>query len=308
MEVTKCRCWCDSRGSQPTGSARLSVGFSSGAVAVELIDSEGATCSRPDAASLQCELGVLAPGATQLIRLRVSGNRAGIADISAMAEVADDGYTANNFASVHLRIENLVDLGVLAASGGAGIEGEEFTGEVTLSSAGRAPAVGATLDIELHSAGVLRAADIHEGADCELVTPQRARCALPALERGTQLYVRYRATFAEPGAYDVRFILHTPDDTAIDNDSLTRAILVRPYNDIAVAGEVDLTRLMAGETREAELRGAHRAACPRRCAVHVASLSARHSRRGHSRQRGRVPGRCRCGAAASSPISRRRAS
>ena len=89
-----------SRGSQPTGSARLSIGFTSGTVTVELIDSEGATCSRPDAASLQCELGVLAPGATQLVRLRVSGSRAGVADISAMAEVADDGYTANNFASV----------------------------------------------------------------------------------------------------------------------------------------------------------------------------------------------------------------
>jgi hypothetical protein len=240
-----------SRGSQPVGSARLSIGFPSASVAVEIIDSEGAICSRPNVGNLQCELGVLAPGATQLVRLRIFGTRAGIADLSALAEVADDGYNANNAASVQLRIDNLVDLGVLMASGGAGIEGADFTGEVTMTSAGREPAVGATLDIELHSAGVLRAAAIHEGADCELLTPQRARCALPELERGTQLYVRYRATFAEPGAYDVRFILHTPNDTAVDNDTLTRGILVRPYNDIGVSGEVDLTRLVAGETREA---------------------------------------------------------
>ena len=45
--------------------------------------------------------------------------------------------------------------------------------------------------------------------------------------------------------------MHTPGDTAAANDTLTRGILVRPYNDIAVYGEVDLTRLMAGETREA---------------------------------------------------------
>ena len=111
--------------------------------------------------------------------------------------------------------------------------------------------MGATLDIELHTAGVLRAVSIHEGADCELLTAHRARCALPELERGSQLYVKYRANFAEPGAYDVKFTLLTPGDTAVDNDTLTRGILVRPYNDIAVSGEFDLTRLMAGETREA---------------------------------------------------------
>ena len=104
----------------------LSIGFPSGTVAVELIDSEGATCSRPAAASLQCELGVLAPGATQLVRLRVSGRRAGVADISAMAEAADDGYPANNFASVQLRIDNPVDLGVLLASGRSGVEGADL--------------------------------------------------------------------------------------------------------------------------------------------------------------------------------------
>ena len=239
------------RGPQPTGSARLSIGFPSGTVAVELIDSEGASCSRPAAASLQCELGVLAPGATQLVRVRVSGSRSGVADIYAMAEAADDGYPANNFASVQLRIDNPVDLGVLLASGGSGVEGADLWGEVTLTSDGRESAVGATLDIELHTAGVLRAVSIHEGADCELLTAHRARCALPELERGSQLYVKYRANFAEPGAYDVKFTLDTPGDTAVDNDTLTRGILVRPYNDIAVSGEFDLTRLMAGETREA---------------------------------------------------------
>ncbi|HET9475051.1 MAG TPA: M12 family metallo-peptidase [Steroidobacteraceae bacterium] len=239
------------RGPHPTGPARLSIDFSSATVAVELIDSEGATCTRPDAARIECELGVLAPGATQLVRLRASGSRSGLADISAMAEAADDGYVVNNFASVQLWVDNPVDLGVLLASGGAGVEGADLWGEVTLSSGGREPAVGATLDIELHAAGVLRGAAIHEGDECELLTAQRARCALPVLEGGAELYVKYRANFAEPGAYDVKFTLHTPGDTAAANDTLTRGILVRPYNDIAVSGDLDLTRLMAGETREA---------------------------------------------------------
>ena len=200
-----------------------------------------------------------------------------------MAEAADDGYTANNFASVQLRIDNPVDLGVLLASGGSGIEGADLHGRSHAASGGREPAVGATLDIELHAAGVLRAASIHEGADCELLTAQRARCALPELERGAQLYVNYRATFAEPGAYDVKFTLHTPGDTAADNDTLTRGILVRPYNDIAVSGEFDLTRLMAGDTREASfvVRTGRRALASARFVG--ASLSAGHTRRGHSR-------------------------
>jgi hypothetical protein len=35
----------------------------------------------------------------------------------------------------------------------------------------------------LHSAGVLRSVSIHSGADCTLLDPQRARCALPTLAR-----------------------------------------------------------------------------------------------------------------------------
>ena len=220
---------------------------------------------------------MLAPGATHLVRLRVSGSRAGVADISAMAEAADDGYAANNFASVQLRIDNPVDLGVLLASGGSGIEGADFQGEVTLSSGGREPAVGATLDIELHAAGVLRAAAIHDGADCELLTPQRARCALPVLSRGTQLYVKYRANFAEPGAYDVRFTLHTPGDTAAANDSLTRAdsraALQRHFRVRRSRSDTPDGRRDA----RVDLRRAYRAARAHQRAIRGASLPARHS-------------------------------
>jgi hypothetical protein len=46
------------------------------------------------------------------------------------------------------------------------------------------------------------------------------------------------------------FHLQTPGDTAAGNDSLTHVILVRPYNDIAVSGDLDMTHLMVGDTRE----------------------------------------------------------
>ena len=238
------------RGPQPAGAVTLLIDFTSNA-SVELVDGEGARCTPVDGPALLCELGTLAPGATQLVRLRVLGSRAGVAEISAVAEAADDGYIGNNAASVQVRIDNLVDLGVLLASGGTGVEDEDLDGEVMVSSGGRETAVGATLDIELHAAGMLQAAEIHNGDVCQLVSPQRARCALPALSSGAQLHVHYRASFSEPGAYDVTFRLNTPGDSAVDNDSLTRAILVRPYNDVAVSGEVDLTRMMVGETREA---------------------------------------------------------
>jgi hypothetical protein len=120
-----------------------------------------------------------------------------------------------------------------------------------LRSAGRESAANATLDIEVHAAGALRGARIHHGDACELLTPQRARCALPVMARNAQLYVDYTAQFAEPGTYDVKFTLNTPGDTAAANDTLARPLLVRPYNDISVTGDLDLTRILAGGTREA---------------------------------------------------------
>ena len=239
-----------SRGTQPTGAVTLWITFPSSVVGVDLIDTEGAACNRNDADSFVCELGSMAPGVSQLLRLRATGNDAGVANFRVVAEAASDGYPGNNIANVLLRVDNPVDLGVLLASGGAGIEDDDFNGEVTLGSNGRDAAVGATLDIELHSAGVLKSAAIHGGAPCELLSRQLARCALPDLPHGAQLHVDYVGSFAEPGSYDVKFTLHTPGDTATDNDSLTRAILVRPFNDVAVSGGVDLTRMMVGDSRQ----------------------------------------------------------
>ena len=239
-----------SRGPRSTGEVTLSVSIPSTAVVVDLVDSEGAPCSQPDGGSFRCRLGIIAPGASHLVRLRVLANRSATVDLNAVAEVADDGYGANNSASVQLRLDNPVDLGLILASGGTGIEDRDIEGQVSLSSSGRQAAVGATLDIELHAAGVLLAASIHHGAACELLSPQRARCALPSLPRGAQIYVDYRARFADPGSYEVKFLLQTPGDTAAGNDALTRPILIRPHNDVAVSGELDLTRLLVGATRE----------------------------------------------------------
>jgi hypothetical protein len=193
----------------------------------------------------------VAPGSTRLVRVRVQGSSAGTVDISAMAETESDGYGANNSTGLQLRIDNPVDLAVLLASGGTGIEGQDIDGQVSLRSSGRDPATGASLDIEIHEAGVLRGASIHNGADCQILSPRRAHCVLPVMARGAQLYVDYRAQFAEPGTYDVKFTLQVPGDTAAANDTLTRPVLVRPYNDIAVSGDLDLTGILAGGTRAA---------------------------------------------------------
>jgi hypothetical protein len=238
-----------SRGPQATAAVTLLVSLPSAGVTVEVIDSEGAPCSR-DGVSLRCELGVLASGATHLLRLRVQGDDASTPLIMATADAIDDGYAGNDSAAVWFRIDNPIDLGVLFASGGVGIEDRVIEGSVTLRSDGREMAVGALLEIEISDAGALQSAAIHDGAPCELRTHQRARCAVPALSRGVQLHVDYTAKFAEPGSYEVKFTLQTPGDTAPDNDTLTRVILVRPYNDIAVSGDLDLTRLMIGDRRE----------------------------------------------------------
>jgi len=238
-----------SRGPQATAAVTLLIALPSAGVAVDVVDSEGATCRR-DLDGLRCEIGVLAAGATHLVRLRVQGDHASTPLIMATADAIDDGYAGNDSAAVQFRIDDPIDLGLLLASGGVGIEDRDIEGSVTLRSDGRDPAVGAVLEFQISAAGTLRSAGMHNGAPCALVTPQRARCALPPVSRGTQLHVDYTAQFAEPGSYEVKFTLLTPGDTAAGNDTLTRAILVRPYNDIAVSGDLDLTRLMIGDTRE----------------------------------------------------------
>jgi hypothetical protein len=237
-----------SRGPLPTGDATLIISITAGLV-VDSIDAGGTVCTRPDAATLRCELGALAPGATRAVQLRVHGESPVTAEIDATVEAAGDDYLTNNSAGVTLRVDHLVDLAVVMASGGSGLEDTPFSGQVSLRSNGRQAATDATLDIDLHAAGSLLSVSIHNGAACTLLTAQRARCTLPNLARNAQLFVDYTAQFAEPGSYDVTFTAATPGDTAPDNDSLTRAVLVRPFNDIAVTGSLEMADLFGGQTR-----------------------------------------------------------
>jgi hypothetical protein len=179
----------------------------------------------------------------------VHGTSAVNGDIVASAITTDD-YTSNNNANVQLRIDHIVDLAVVLASGGTGLEGEQFSGQVTLKSYGRQTAAGGTLDIELHSAGALRSARVHLGADCELLSATRARCPLPDLARNAQAFVDYTAEFPDAGNYDVRFTASAPGDTGTANNTLMRAVIVRPYLDAGVSGSLDLEGLYAGQSRE----------------------------------------------------------
>jgi hypothetical protein len=237
-----------SRGPLPTGDVALLISLPTASVVVDSIDAGGVTCSRPDMNLVRCELGALAPGASRVVRLRVHGTGPVAADIMASALAADDGFPVNNNVAVQLRIDHVVDLAITLGSGGSGVEDVAFDGQVMLRSQGRESAVGASLDIELHAAGLLRAARIHEGATCTLLSATRARCALPTVVRNGQLYVNYRAEFAEPGDYDVRFALDVPNDTAPTNDTLVRAVLVRPFIDAAISGSLGETDLYGGQS------------------------------------------------------------
>ena len=238
-----------SRGPLPTGDVVLTISVPSSLLVVDSIDAGGIPCTQPDAFTIRCEAGPLAPGSTRAVLLRVHGAGPVTGSIGATAVAADDAYLNNNYAAVQLRIDHLVDLSAVMASGGSGVEDTAFTGQVSLRSNGRQSAVGATLDILLHSAGTLRSASVHNGADCALLDAQRARCTLPTMARNAQLFVNYSAEFAEPGSYDVTFATTTPGDTAADNDTLVRAVLVRPFYDVAVAGALDMADLFGGEMR-----------------------------------------------------------
>lgn len=235
-----------SRGSADASHTRLTITLLSTALAVDSVD---AACVAVDATTWQCDLGTLAAGQSRLVRLRVHGTQAGAADVSAVAETDDDGYTANNTSGVQLRFEHAVDLAVTLATGGAGIEDQEIDGQVTVRSNGLQTVSGATLDIDLNAAGVLETASIHNGGACTLLSDQRARCPLPVLSRGAQVYVDWMARFVAPGNFGVTFTAHADGDTAADNDVLQRPVVVRPWNDIAVSGAIDFTDLLVGESR-----------------------------------------------------------
>jgi hypothetical protein len=235
-----------SRGSSDAVNTRLTITLLSTAIAVEAAD---AACAPLDPMTYQCELGTIAAGDVRIVRLRVFGTRAANADISAIADSDADGYTANNTAGVQLRFEHAVDLAVVLASGGAGLEDSAIDGQVTVRSNGRQALSSGELDVDLNAAGTLESASLHNGAACTLLTAQRARCPLPAMTRGAQVYVDYQARFAEPGNYDVTFTARATGDSAPDNDVLQRPVIVRPFNDIAVSGDLGFTNLLVGETR-----------------------------------------------------------
>ncbi|MBC7978101.1 MAG: hypothetical protein H7138_24220, partial [Myxococcales bacterium] len=237
-----------SRGSGPTDEVTLLIAIP-GAIIVDSIDAGGGLCEPSEMATLRCVFAAMAGEESRVVRVRVHGTRPVSADIVASAATANDGYAANNSAVVHLRVEHAIDLAVTLASGGAGIESTTLEGQVTLRSGGRDAARNATLDVVLNAAGTLRTVNLHGGAACILLTAQRARCVLPSLARNAQLFVDYQAEFAEAGTYDVTFVTATPGDTAPENDALTRVVLVRPYNDIAVSGALEFADLVVGETR-----------------------------------------------------------
>ena len=111
-----------SRGPRPTGDVALTLSLPSTALVVDSIEAGGAACTSTDSLLWRCALGAIAPGTSRVVRLRVHGTGPVTGDLIAMAVANDDGYTTNNNAVVPLRIDHLVDLAVVMASGGAGLE------------------------------------------------------------------------------------------------------------------------------------------------------------------------------------------
>ncbi len=238
-----------SRGSGPTDAVTLLLSIASSAIVVDSVDASGGLCAPFDMTAMRCVFAAMAPGESRVARVRVHATRPLSSEVVASAATDNDLYAANNSVVVHLRAEHAVDLAVTLASGGSGVEASTFEGQVTLRSNGRDAVRNATLDVVLHEAGTLCGVNVHNGVACTLLTPQRARCALPSLARNAQLFVDYQAQFAEAGQYGITFVTVAPGDTAPENDALARVVLVRPYYDIAVSGSLDLPDLVVGETR-----------------------------------------------------------
>jgi hypothetical protein len=237
-----------SRGTLPTANAELLLTLP-GALAVDDIEAGGATCAHPSDYVWRCALGAIAPGEARVVRLRFHATAATTADISAVAVTTDDGYAGNNSINLPLRIDHLVDLGLTQAASGPGVEGMPLDGQVAVTSNGRLGATGGTLDIALHPAGRLDFVAIVHGDACTLIDDQHARCQLPALARGTRLFVDYAAVFAAPGDYDITFTAAAAGDSAPANDTLVRSVQVRPHYDVSIAGSMTMDGLFGEQTR-----------------------------------------------------------
>jgi hypothetical protein len=237
-----------SRGVQATGDVELLISLPA-MLTVDGLEAGGAACTPAGDRAWRCVLTGLAPGEARTVALRFHATSPVYGDITAAAGTTEDGYLANNAATLQLRIDHLVDLGVSLASGGAGVEDSVLDGQVAVSSTGRQASSGGTLDIELPVAGRLVYASLHHGADCTVLAANRARCTLPAMSRGAMLYVDYGAEFDEPGTYDVVFSAAAPGDTAPANDVLVRAVPVRPWLDASVSGSFDLGGMFGEQTR-----------------------------------------------------------
>jgi hypothetical protein len=74
-----------SRGPLPTGDVSLTISIPSNALTVDSIDAGGATCSSTDSMMWRCTLGVIAPGTSRVVRLRVHGTGPVTGDLIAIA-------------------------------------------------------------------------------------------------------------------------------------------------------------------------------------------------------------------------------
>ena len=123
-----------SLGTQATGEVAVWISMGSSAVAMEMLDAGGAPCAPDEADSWRCELGAVAPGETRVVHMRVRGLSVANVDVHVMAEAANDGYGPNNSTGVRLRVDNTVDLALVMASGGTGVEDAPVEGQVSVRS------------------------------------------------------------------------------------------------------------------------------------------------------------------------------
>ena len=214
----------------------------------------------------------------------------------ATADAADDGYAANDSAAVHFASTTRSTSACCSHRAASASKVSYLRRSVTLLRTAASRRSARRSRSRSATPRACCAAHIHDGDACELLTPQRARCALPALSRGSNS----TWTTARNSPSRVPTMSGSPctrPATRPHNDTLTRAILVRPYNDIAVSGDVDLTLLYGRRDPRGDLRrdvpGGARSAVRASWRRHylpgmrVAMHSRRHRRLPGGRQYGR---------------------
>ena len=218
----------NSVGTQTVPDVRLAITKSDARVSVAF-ESENVSC--PNAASLDCNLGTMAPGARVegVLRLRADEVLRASVGVALSPTTADDD-TSNNQYSIYFDVRPGSDIGVPRVSSSPYIAYDRRSATIPfrfLSNGANAPTEVSAMvafpdTFEVTSATL-------DGSACT-VTGSVIQCSLAAMTQQSATILA-NVVPLEPGTYTARLTLSASNDAVVDNNTDDIELEVRPFVD-----------------------------------------------------------------------------